>query len=88
MMVPIPEGELDSVFQGEYTMLVFTDAAFFISDLHKPEVQGYYQQNRKLPYKVQAVRFVPVNVNREGVALADQDTALPIVKSEKGENHE
>jgi len=60
MMVPIPESELDAVFQEEYTMLVFTDAAFFISDLYKPNVQAYYQQNRKLPYKVQAVRFVPV----------------------------
>ena len=60
MMVPIPGSELDAVFQGEYTMLVFTDAAFFISDLYKPKIEAYYRQNRKLPYKVQAVQFVPV----------------------------
>jgi len=59
MMVPIPNSELDAVFQGEYTMLIFTDGAFFISDLYKTKVWEYYQQNRKLPYKVQAVRFVP-----------------------------
>ena len=59
MMVPIPDSELDAVFQGEYTMLIFTDGAFFISDLYKTKVWEYYQQNRKLPYKVQAVRFVP-----------------------------
>lgn len=57
-MEPIPENELDSVFQGEYTVLVFNDAAFFISDVYKPGLREYYLKYRKLPNKVQAVRFI------------------------------
>lgn len=57
-MEPIPEKELNSVFQGEYTMLVFNDAGFFISDSSKPGLREYYLKYRKLPHKVQAVRFI------------------------------
>jgi hypothetical protein len=57
-MEPIPENEWAAVFQGEYTVLVFTNTSFFISDSYKQGVKEYYQKCRQLPNKVQAVRFI------------------------------
>jgi hypothetical protein len=53
----IPGNQLDAVFKGNYTVLVFTDAGFFIPDRNEPRLEEFYQKHRKLPYKVQAVRF-------------------------------
>jgi hypothetical protein len=61
MMETIPEDQLDAVFQGEFTVLVFTDAAFFISEPQEAQLREYYRKHRKLPYKVQAVRFIPAD---------------------------
>ncbi|MCP4146126.1 MAG: hypothetical protein GY757_00110, partial [bacterium] len=56
----IPHSRLGEVFAGEFTVLVFTDDAFFISDFHKSQLREYYGKHGKLPRKVQALRFVPV----------------------------
>lgn len=60
LMRPIPAEELDTVIQQDFTTLVFTDNGFFLSDAYTQTVRDFYQQNRQLPYKVQALRFVPV----------------------------
>jgi hypothetical protein len=59
-MKSIPGTELDTVFQKDFTALVFTDRGFFISDIHKQKVREFYRQHLQLPFKVQALRFVPV----------------------------
>ncbi|MCP4150172.1 MAG: hypothetical protein GY757_20665, partial [bacterium] len=56
----VPDSGLDEVFAGEFTVLVFTDDAFFISDFHKSQLREYYGKHGSLPWKVQAIRFVPV----------------------------
>ncbi|MCP5048096.1 MAG: hypothetical protein GY940_13065 [bacterium] len=56
---PVPQDQLDQLFRGEYTALVFTDAGFYISaGDHKERVRDFYRQNGELPYKVQALRRV------------------------------
>jgi hypothetical protein len=53
----IPDDELDAVFKGNYTVLVFTDGGFFIPDRNDSRLEELYREHRKLPDKVQAVRF-------------------------------
>jgi hypothetical protein len=60
LMKPIPKTGLDAVFQQDFTALVFTDNGFFISDVYKQKTRDFYRQNLQLPYKVQALQFVPV----------------------------
>ena len=52
--------QLDTVLQQDFTILVFTDNGFFLSDAYTQTIRDFYRQNRQLPYKVQAFRFVPV----------------------------
>ena len=59
LMKPIPTTELETVLQQYFTALVFTDIGFFISDVHKQKIRDFYRQHHQLPYKVQALRFVP-----------------------------
>jgi hypothetical protein len=59
LMKPIPTTELEMVLQQDFTALVFTDIGFFISDVHKQKIRDFYRQHLQLPYKVQALRFVP-----------------------------
>jgi hypothetical protein len=59
LMKPIPKTELGAVFQQDFTALVFTDNGFFISDVHKQKIRDFYRRHLQLPYKVQALRFVP-----------------------------
>lgn len=59
-MEPVPEKDLGSVFFMDYTLLVFTDKGFFISDIYKSRIQEFFQENGELPYKVEALHFVPV----------------------------
>jgi hypothetical protein len=63
VMKPIPKTELDALMKGNFTTLVFTDRGFFIPTTREYEqkVRDYFRQHRQLPYKVQALRFVPVN---------------------------
>jgi hypothetical protein len=58
LMEPIPTDQLDGVFQGDFTVLVFTDTAFYIKNDEKPRLREFFQEHKKLPYKVEAVRFV------------------------------
>lgn len=58
IMEPIPADRLESVFQGDFTVLIFTGTAFFIKNDEKPRLREFYRLNKKLPYKVEAVRFV------------------------------
>lgn len=60
LMKPIPAAELETVFQQGFTTLVFTDNGFFLSDAYAKIIRNFYQQNRRLPAKVQALRFMPV----------------------------
>jgi hypothetical protein len=55
---PVPPGQLDRVFQGEFAVLVFTDSGFFISEAHKDRIREYYRQNRALPYKTEALQWL------------------------------
>jgi len=64
LMKPIPKTELDAVLQQDFTVLVFTDKGFFISNAHKQKIRDFYRQHLQLPYKVQALRFVPVKEAR------------------------
>jgi hypothetical protein len=63
VMKPIPGTELEALMNGHFTTLVFTDMGFFIpaSGEYEQKVRAYYRKYRRLPYKVQALRFVPVN---------------------------
>jgi hypothetical protein len=64
LMKPIPTTELEMVLQQDFTALVFTDIGFFISDVHKQKIRDFYRQHLQLPYKVQALRFVPAKEAR------------------------
>jgi hypothetical protein len=64
LMKPVPAAELDTVFQQDFTTLVFTDNGFFLSDAHAKTIRDFYRQNRQLPDKVQALRFVPVSASK------------------------
>ncbi len=64
LMKPIPKTRLEAVFQQDFTVLVFTDIGFFISDVHKQKIRDFYHQHLQLPYKVQALRFVPAKEAR------------------------
>jgi hypothetical protein len=59
-LTPLPDRELDTVFQHDFTALVFIDNGFFISPQYKAKVRDYYQKHHQLPYKVQVLRFLPV----------------------------
>lgn len=61
LMKTIPKSEVHTVFQQDFTALVFTDNGFFISDPYKEKIREFYRQFHQLPYKVQALRFVAVN---------------------------
>ncbi|MGD2092649.1 MAG: glycosyltransferase family 39 protein [Candidatus Aminicenantes bacterium] len=61
VMKPIPKTELQAALQKDFTPLVFTDRGFFISHAYKQRIRDFYRQHLQLPYKVQALRFVPVN---------------------------
>ena len=58
LMEPIPAEQLDEVFKGDFTVLVCTDNAFFIKNDEIPRLREFYHVHKKLPYKVEAVRFV------------------------------
>ncbi len=60
IMETIPDNELQSVLSGDFTLLVFNDNGFFISETSKPRFREYFQKQGKLPYKTTALRFVPV----------------------------
>jgi hypothetical protein len=64
LMKPIPAAELDTVFQHDFTTLVFTDNGFFLSDAYTQTIRDFYRRNRQLPYKVQVLRFVPVKESK------------------------
>jgi len=64
LMKPIPAAELDAVLQQDFTTLVFTDNGFFLSNAYTQTIRNFYRQQRKLPFKVQALRFVPVKEPR------------------------
>jgi hypothetical protein len=60
LIKPIPKTGLDAVLQQDFTVLVFTDKGFFISAAHKQKIRDFYSRHLQLPYKVQALRIVPV----------------------------
>lgn len=60
IMKPVPVEELGPVFLGDYTLLVFTDEGFLISDAPIAQIREYYRTYGKLPYKVEVLHFVPV----------------------------
>jgi len=64
LLEPIPATGLERVFQQDFTVLVFTDMGFFISDDYKQKILDFYRQHPQLPYKVQAFRFVPTTEAR------------------------
>jgi len=59
-MEPLPEKELDSVFQNPFTVLVFTDKGFHISAFQENIIQEYYERYHKLPPKTQALKFTSI----------------------------
>jgi hypothetical protein len=63
LLTPIPNRELDKIFQRDFTALVFIDSGFFISQEYKQKIRDFYEKNRQLPNKVEALRFVPVKEN-------------------------
>lgn len=54
----VPGNELERVLKGDFTVLVFTDQGFFISEVYREKVLDFYRRYGKLPFKVQALRFV------------------------------
>lgn len=55
---PVPGKQLERIFLGDYTVLVFTDGGFFLSDAHKNQVLEFYRQYGKLPRKVEALEWL------------------------------
>jgi hypothetical protein len=60
ILEPIPGQDLESVLLMDFTVLVFSDEGFFISYTSKARFREYYHTYGKLPYKVEALHFVPV----------------------------
>jgi hypothetical protein len=66
IMETIPDNELQSVFAGDFTVLVFNDDGFFISETSIPRFREYFQPRGELPYKTTALRFVRVKKESPG----------------------
>lgn len=60
IMETIPDNELGTIFAGDFTVLVFKDDGFFISETSKSRFREYFQKQGELPYKTTALRFVQV----------------------------
>ena len=60
ILKPIHGEELEPLFLMDFTVLVFSDEGFFISDAGKSRLREYFHTYGKLPYKAEALHFVSV----------------------------
>ncbi|MCP4215560.1 MAG: hypothetical protein GY765_12980 [bacterium] len=58
-MERVPDSQIQGILNSQYTGLVFSDAGFYISAGYKSRVRDYYSRFKKLPDRVEIVRFVP-----------------------------
>lgn len=59
-LVTVPAAELPTLMEKNFTVLAFTDTGFFSAPSEVEALRAFYRREGKLPYRVEAVRFVPV----------------------------
>ena len=58
LMVKVPKKELGEVIKGKFTVVVFKDTGFFITEEFNEDLKNYYDTYRQLPERVQAYKFM------------------------------